>query len=103
MAASRLTDQSTSTSITPPHAPQRMLRGARLLKRWRYVGIFCEHLMACAAQVRIGPARQCFWAVYPRAGLAGDADGLRERTHLLRARGAVALAPGRVSVHDAGV
>ena len=80
-----------------------MLRGGRALKRWRYVGVFCEELMACAAQVRIGPARQCFWAIYPRAGPAGDAGGLRERTHLLRGRSAVALEAGRVSVRDAGV
>jgi hypothetical protein len=60
------------------------VRRGRALKRWRYVGIFCEELMACAARVQIGPARQSFWALYLRP------DGtLRERTRTLRGRGAV--------------
>jgi Protein of unknown function (DUF2804) len=62
------------------------------------VGVFCEELMACAALVRVGPARQSFWAVYTRA------DGrLRERTRMLVRRGAVELSPGRIGVHDRGV
>ncbi len=88
----------------------RLFRGGRPLKRWRYVGIFCEELMACAATVQIGPARQSFWALH----LRGE-DRLRQRTHLLWRRRAVALsdgrAPGRrfapqtghVGVHDGGV
>jgi hypothetical protein len=67
-----------------------LFRGTRPLKRWRYVGIFCEEMMACAARVQVGPARQSFWAVFVRA------DGrLRERTHLLVGRGAVELVNGR--------
>jgi hypothetical protein len=70
----------------------------RPLKRWRYVGIFCEELMACAATVQVGPARQTFWAIISRE------DGrLRERTHTLAGRGAVELAPGRLCVRDKGV
>ena len=55
--------------------------------------------MACAALVQVGPARQCFWAVYTRA------DGrLRERTRMLLRRGAtVGLTPGRMSVRDRDV
>jgi hypothetical protein len=75
-----------------------MFRGGRPLKRWRYVGVFCEELMACAAFVRVGPARQSFWAVYTRE------DGrLRERTRMLVRRGAVELPPGRVRIHDRDV
>jgi Protein of unknown function (DUF2804) len=75
-----------------------MLRGGRPLKRWRYVGVFAEELMACAALVRVGPARQAFWAVYTRA------DGqLRERTRMLVRRHAVALTPGQMAVCDGGV
>jgi Protein of unknown function (DUF2804) len=76
-----------------------MLRGGRPLKRWRYVGIFCEELMACAALVQVGPARQCFWALYTRE------DGrLRERTRMLVRRSApVGLPPGRMSIHDGDV
>jgi hypothetical protein len=71
-----------------------MLRGGRPLKRWRYVGVFSEQLMACAALVQVGPARQSFWAIYTRE------DGvLRERTRMLVPRG-VALAPGRMRIRD---
>jgi hypothetical protein len=72
------------------------------LKRWRYVGAFCEQIMACAAQVQIGPARQCFWALHLRA-LPGVSAGLRERTHMLRRRNRVDVADGRLRVNDAGV
>jgi hypothetical protein len=75
-----------------------LFRGARPLKRWRYVGIFCDELMACAATVQVGPARQTFWAVVSR-----EDRRLRERTHTLARRGAVELAPGRLRVRDGGV
>jgi hypothetical protein len=86
-----------------------MFRGLRPLKRWRYVGIFSEELMACAALVRIGPARQSFWAVH----LAGETVS-RERTRLLPRSGEVALIHGhahqarggglgRVRVDDRGL
>jgi hypothetical protein len=93
-----------------PTGPGRMpiFRGLRPLKRWRYVGIFSEELMACAALVQIGPARQSFWAVH----VSGDAR-LRERTRLLPRRGEVQVAqgqrsdgdgePGRLLVHDRGL
>jgi hypothetical protein len=71
-----------------------LLRGTRPLKRWRYVAIFCEELMACAASVRVGPAHQTFWAVLPRQA------HLRERTRLLPRGGAVELTPGRLRVSD---
>jgi len=55
--------------------------------------------MACAAIVRVGPARQSFWAVLSR----GDSR-LRERTRLLPRRGAVVeLGPGRLRVRDGEV
>jgi hypothetical protein len=90
----------------------RMIHGGRPLKRWRYVGLFGEQLMACAALVQVGPARQSFWALYER----GERR-LRERTRLLP-RGAALrmspglpgrrergrrLEPGRVRLRDAGV
>jgi hypothetical protein len=87
-----------------------LLRGGRPLKRWRYVGIFSEQLMACAALVQVGPARQSFWALYRR-----ETDELRERTRMLpRARtlrldhcthdpdGSPAE-PGRLLIEDGGV
>ncbi|MGI8580127.1 MAG: DUF2804 domain-containing protein [Solirubrobacteraceae bacterium] len=53
--------------------------------------------MVCAAQVRIGPLRQCFWAVWDREGRR-----LHERT-ILRPSGAVSLLPGRLRVADGDV
>ena len=38
-------------------------RGTRPLKRWRYVGVFCDEVMVCVGDARIGPLRQRFWAV----------------------------------------
>ncbi len=75
-----------------------LFSGTRPLKRWRYVGIFCEELMACAATVQVGPARQAFWAVLSR----GEGSRLRERTHTLGGRGAVELTPGRLRASDGG-
>lgn len=61
--------------------------------------------MACAAQVRIGPARQSFWALH------SSSDGrLRERTRMLPRRqelqlqaGLLGGRPGRVLISDDGV
>ena len=75
-----------------------LFRGRRPLKRWRYVGVFCEEFMLCAARVQVGPARQSFWAILTRA----DAK-LRERTHTLARRGAVVLEPGRLRIREGGV
>jgi hypothetical protein len=72
-----------------------LFRGTRPLKRWRYVGIFCDELMACAATVQVGPARQTFWAVLSR-----EDRRLRERTHMFAGRRAVELAPGRLGVRE---
>jgi Protein of unknown function (DUF2804) len=73
-----------------------LLRGTRPLKRWRYVAVFCEQLMACAAVVRVGPARQVFWAVL----LRGEQPRLLERTRLLPRPGALELSPGRLRVEE---
>jgi hypothetical protein len=71
-----------------------LLRSGRPLKRWRYVGVFSEELMACAAIVHVGPARQSFWALYRR-----DADELRERTRMLPRERALSLHHGSVPEH----
>jgi Protein of unknown function (DUF2804) len=59
------------------------------------VAVFNEELMACAALVQIGPARQSFWALYMR-----EEKLMRERTRLLPRRGEVELDHGRAG--DAG-
>jgi len=68
----------------------------RPLKAWRYVGVYGAELMVCLASVRIGPARQGFWAIWDRT-----ANQLRERTVL--GRGPVALESGAASVRDRAV
>ncbi len=71
------------------------LRG-RPLKAWRYVGLYGPEVMLCVAAVRIGPARQAFWAVWDRRHRR-----LLERTTL--GHGGVRLEPGRVTVADRGL
>src|SRR3954468_8472999 len=47
--------------VPPEHMP--MWRGTRPLKRWRYVGVFCDEVMVCVGDAQVGPLRQRFWAV----------------------------------------
>jgi hypothetical protein len=68
----------------------------RILKRWRYVGVWGPDLMLCAGIVRVGGVPQCFWAVWDR-----ERGVLRERTRMRL--GAVALGDGAVRVRDGGV
>jgi Protein of unknown function (DUF2804) len=72
-----------------PHAMRAPLKGGRPLKRWRYVGVFGDELMACFGVVRIGPLPQAFWAVL-------DGERLHERTRFRP--GAVELPDGAVRV-----
>jgi hypothetical protein len=74
----------------------RSHRSLRPLKAWRYVGVFGPELMLCLAVVRVGRARQSFWAVWDR-----EAQRLHERTAL--GRGPVTLAPGSARVEDRGI
>jgi hypothetical protein len=45
-----------------------LLRNRRLRKRWRYVGVYSEEVMLCAAKVEVGPLPHSFWAVWDRGG-----------------------------------
>lgn len=38
----------------------------QLRKRWRYVGVFAEELMLCAARAEVGPLAQSFWVLLDR-------------------------------------
>lgn len=82
--------------IPLPPGPMPLLRRGRMLKRWRYVGVFAPELMLCAGAVRIGPGRQSFWAVWDRG-----ARSLRGRT--VWRHGGVDLSPGRLRVVDHAV
>jgi hypothetical protein len=79
-----------------PPGPMPSHSALRPLKQWRYVGVYGPELMLCAAKVRIGPARQSFWAVWDR-----QAARLYERTAIWG--GNVQLSRGRVNVADRGV
>src|SRR5512133_2060061 len=68
----------------------------RILKRWRYVGVYGPGVMLCAGIVRVGGVPQCFWAVWDR-----ERRVLRKRTR--RRLGTVALREGAVRVRDGGV
>ena len=75
----------------PTRCPSRL--GLRPLKAWRYIGVFGPEFMICVAAVRIGRARQSFWAVWDRG-----AQRLHETTWL--SAGGVRLAPGSARVVD---
>jgi Protein of unknown function (DUF2804) len=70
--------------------------GTRPLKAWRYVGVYGPELMLCVAQVRIGVARQSFWAVWDR-----ERRCLYQRTRI--GGGGVRLRPGGASVVERSV
>ena len=61
------------TGLPVPPARMALLRGRRPLKHWRYVGLYGDDVMLCAAQVRIAGLPQAFWALW-------DRHALRERT-----------------------
>jgi hypothetical protein len=50
-----------------------MVESGQLRKRWRYVGLFAEELMLCAARAEVGPLSQCFWILWDREGRRHDA------------------------------
>jgi hypothetical protein len=37
-------------------------------KRWRYVGVFGDEVMLCAARAQVGPLGQAFWVLWDRRG-----------------------------------
>jgi hypothetical protein len=45
----------------------------QLRKRWRYVGVFADELMLCAARAEVGPLSQSFWIFWNREGRRHDA------------------------------
>lgn len=67
-----------------------------LRKKWRYVGVYGEDLMICAAVVHVGPFTQTFWSIWDRA-----TKTLHEATH--QRNTAVQVPDGRLLVNDGGV
>jgi hypothetical protein len=70
-----------------PPAPMPSHQRGRPLKAWRYIGFYGPELMLCLGQVRIGRARQSFWAVWDRVNRR-----MYERTVL--GSGGLRLGPG---------
>jgi hypothetical protein len=62
------------TGLAVPPARMRLFHDRRPLKRWRYVGLYGEDMMLCAADVRIAGLPQGFWALWDRTARSG-ADG----------------------------
>ena len=75
------------TGLPVPPARMRLWRDGRPLKRWRYVGLYGDDMMLCAADVRIAGLPQGFWATW-------DRRDLREKT---------VFRPGAVTLRDDAV
>jgi hypothetical protein len=61
--------------VVVPPARMPLFRARRMLKRWRYVGLYGPEIMLCAGSARVGPTWQVWWAVWDR-----HARRLDERT-----------------------
>ena len=79
-----------------PPSPMPSHHRGRPLKAWRYIGVYGPELMLCLAQVRIGRARQSFWAVWDRVG-----QRLYERSQL--GPGGIALQTGSAQLRHEGL
>jgi Protein of unknown function (DUF2804) len=72
-----------------PPGPMPLRRDGQLRKRWRYVGVFGEELMLCAARAEVGPLGQAFWVMWDREGRRHDArTTLRPGSREVRIEGA---------------
>ena len=53
----------------PPIDPTTMplFRGTRPRKKWRYLGMYDEHIQLCVGVVHVGPLPVSFWAIHDRS------------------------------------
>ena len=49
-----------------PPGPMPLRSSGQMRKRWRYVGVYGEELMLCAARAQVGPLSQSFWVLWDR-------------------------------------
>jgi Protein of unknown function (DUF2804) len=49
-----------------PPGPMPLRAHGQNRKRWRYVGVFGEEVMLCAARAHVGPLGQSFWVLWDR-------------------------------------
>lgn len=52
--------------VDPASLP--LFERGQLRKRWRYVGVFADELMLCAARAEVGVLAQSFWVFWDREG-----------------------------------
>lgn len=77
--------------VDPASLP--LFDNGQLRKRWRYVGVFAEELMLCAARAEVGPLTQSFWIFLDREGRRQA-----ERTILLPGSREVRLEGARLEI-----
>jgi uncharacterized protein DUF2804 len=70
----------------------------QLRKRWRYVGVFAEELMLCAARAEVGPVPHSFWVFWDREGRQHEA-----RTIQLPSSREVTLEGPRLEIDSPGL
>jgi len=81
-----------------PPGPMPLRRDGQLRKRWRYVGVFGEELMLCAARAQVGPLGQTFWVLWDRR------EGRRlAHTSLRPSSGEVRMDGGSIDVEARGL
>ncbi len=61
-----------------PPEKVKLRRNGIWRKQWRYIGVFSDELLLCAARVQVGPIGQTFWAVWDR-----ESGQMIERTKML--------------------
>ncbi len=49
-----------------PPGPMPLRAHGQTRKRWRYIGVFGEEVMLCAARAQVGPLGQAFWVCWDR-------------------------------------
>jgi len=85
--------------VVVPPARMPLFRAGRMLKRWRYVGLYGPEIMLCAGSAHVGPTWQVWWALWDR-----QARHLDEQTRQLVGRRHVQVErAGRLHVADGDV
>lgn len=88
------------TGLAVPPARMRLWHDGRPLKRWRYVGLYGEDMMLCAADVRIAGLPQGFWATWDRTDLTEKTVFLPRAVVL--EDDAVRFGPAKLTLEPAG-
>jgi Protein of unknown function (DUF2804) len=74
----RRAENDSPSGVLGPSARMPLRAHGQTRKRWRYVGVFADGLMFCAARAQVGPLWQSFWVLWDR-GEGRRYDGTRLR------------------------